>query len=130
MIELVEKQVGKKTRTLFVCRDEEVKERLRALARDLAKWKTPDSYGRNHAYLPDRSVVTHALCHIGYRFTLNLDLADWFNSTTLVSASGKESNIVIGEIDSMLLSAGVGAKACRAPRSAWCGGLIWSTFRC
>lgn len=55
---------------------------LRALLPELnsvARSLCPDCV---HGFMPDRNVVTNAACHVGYQFTLCMDLADFFDTVT------------------------------------------------
>jgi len=42
-----------------------------------------------HGFIPGRSPVTNALRHCGYRYTLNFDLQDFFDSCTTEMLTGK-----------------------------------------
>jgi len=58
------------------------KAELRALLSQLnkiARQLCPDCV---HGFMPDRNVVTNAASHIGYQFTLCMDLSDFFDTVT------------------------------------------------
>lgn len=47
-----------------------------------------DEYKVNHAFLAERNSVTNAMQHIGYRYCLQLDIEDFFDSITCESVKG------------------------------------------
>lgn len=47
-----------------------------------------DTLGVMHAFMPGRSPVTNAMAHRGWRFTLSMDLSDWFDTVNTEHLSG------------------------------------------
>lgn len=69
-------------RTIYMPSDEE-KEALRGYLSLLQNRALAlDKHGVSHAFTPGRSPVTNAIAHIGWRYTISFDLADFFDSVT------------------------------------------------
>lgn len=73
---------------IVVCPDPEVKASLRALVGPIMA-KCRSEYA--HGFRPMHSPVTNAQCHIGYRYTLSMDLSDFFDSVTPDRVRGRLS---------------------------------------
>lgn len=79
---LIPKSNGK-TRTVYNP-DPELKRRLRALVPQLNLLAEElDVFHCQHGFTEGRSPVTNAKVHIGYEFTLTMDLENWFDTVTL-----------------------------------------------
>mgnify|MGYP000862309938 FL=1 len=72
-----------KVRTVYAPSEEE-KSELRSLLPDLVKIAkrrcNPDVV---HGFMPGRSPLTNALPHVGYQYTINMDLKDFFDTVLI-----------------------------------------------
>lgn len=48
-----------------------------------------------HGFVPGRSPVTNAAAHVGSRFTVSMDIKDWFDSVTPAMLSGKVPPLIL-----------------------------------
>jgi len=85
--------------------DEATKRWLRERLRTAAAWVLDrDLHGVQHGFTRGRSPVTNAMAHIGFRYTLTMDLEDAFDSVTVdkimpmhhLSAKGVEMAFING----------------------------------
>lgn len=88
------------TRTIYVPNRTE-KAALRSIAGELtSKARRADKAGVVHGFTPGRSPVTNAQAHVGHRYTVSFDLADFFESVTPERLVGKLSK---AELDAVMV---------------------------
>jgi hypothetical protein len=80
---------GGKFRTIYIP-DPDLKHKLRSFLPALQKIATDlDTHKVCHGFIKGRSCVTNAMQHIGYRYTVSLDIQGFFDSVGAVHIAGK-----------------------------------------
>lgn len=77
----IKKKSGK-WRTIYAPSPDEKEACLEILPEIAATARSLDTEGTQHGFTEGRSPVTNALAHIGWQFTLTMDLQDFFDSVT------------------------------------------------
>lgn len=83
-------------RTIYIPDEDRMRELRAIVGKIAAKAKRADTNSVAHGFMRGRSPVTNALAHIGHRFTLAMDLSDFFDSVTPDKVAGRLSKEEIG----------------------------------